>query len=74
MSVAQVSRLLGVTEVTVRKLCRAGRFDGATDVPLSVPGGRTKRVWRIPATAVVLLLDENGEYVPRGPAFRSVPT
>ena len=56
MTVAQVARLLGVSEVTVRKLCRSGRFDGATNIPLPVPGGGTKRVWRIPAADVVLLL------------------
>jgi len=63
MTVAQVARLLDVSEVSVRKLCRAGRFAGATrgakgrkSIPRKDPGGGTKDAWRIPAADVVLLL------------------
>jgi hypothetical protein len=52
--VPQVAELLGIAEANIRKMCREGRFNGATRVYKAVS---PKGAWHIPISMVLPLVE-----------------
>jgi predicted DNA-binding transcriptional regulator AlpA len=55
LTVTQVAQLLGMSEQNVRYKIKQGHFDGA----ITVAGITSAKMWRIPTTAVLPLLEAN---------------